>query len=405
MDSLWIKKYCPTNLQNDKFYLYQPLFQKLISFCEDCYKNNINCGNIIISGQNGIGKFTLSQCIVNEIFKNKEIKYEISNLEMKNKSNKKIQFTFYSNLNCIIFDLLSIQNHISLFLRNYIKKFIIYKNIDSSNKIIIFRNSQLFNLENQQFLRRLLEKYSSYVSFILLTNSLNSLIEPLRSRCLKLTIKSYTINERYKFVRNIIKNEGFKVKKDNIMNLIKYTNDFYECNLKQLVNKLQDAYETKKFKIVNTDFEKAMIQTIFFFQERFQIYLDKKCITLFYKNKKFEKKEEYKKIFLEKGDKNFSNFNNLKNNLLELYFKNDNFNLNFAIKYLVKNLQNIFNYKINIDIITNEEQIDRVKNIIKCKIIDCISKINDLTKYIDKVNYNFYILENILFIIYNKIIN
>jgi hypothetical protein len=189
------------------------------------------------------------------------------------------------------------------------------------------------------------------------------------------------------------------------MNLIKYTNDFYECNLKQLVNKLQDAYETKKFKIVNTDFEKAMIQTIFFFQERFQIYLDKKCITLFYKNKKFEKKEEYKKIFLEKGDKNFSNFNNLKNNLLELYFKNDNFNLNFAIKYLVKNLQNIFNYKINIDIITNEEQTDRVKNIIKCKIIDCISKINDLTKYIDKVNYNFYILENILFIIYNKIIN
>ena len=32
--------------------------------------------------------------------------------------------------------------------------------------------------------------------------------------------------------------------------------------------------------------------------------MDKKWITLFYKNKKFEKKDEYKHIFLEKGDKN-----------------------------------------------------------------------------------------------------
>jgi DNA polymerase III delta prime subunit len=405
MNNRWIKKYCPKNLQNDKFYLYQPLFEKLITFCDDCYKNNTNCGNIIISGQHGIGKFTLSQCIVNEIFKDKQIKYEILNLEMKNKSKKKIQFTFYSHINCIIFDLLLIQNHISLFLHDYLKKFIIYKNIDLSNKIIIFRNSQLLNTDNQQFLRRLLEKYSLYVSFILLTNSLNSLIGPLRSRCLKLIIKNYTINDRYKFIRNIVKNEGYKIKKDNLIKLINYTNNFYDCDLKQLINKLQDAFETKRFKITKTDFEKAMLKTISFFQQRFQIYLDKKCITLFYKNKKFEKKDEYKHIFLENGDKNFSNFNNLKNNLLEIYFKNDNFDLNFAIKYLVKNLRNIFNYEINIDIITNEEQISRVKNIIKLKIIDCISKINSLSMYKDKVNYNFYILENILFIIYDKIIN
>ena len=133
--------------------------------------------------------------------------------------------------------------------------------------------------------------------------------------------------------------------------------------------------------------------------------MDKKCITLFYKNKKFEKKDEYKHIFLEKGDKNFSNFNNLKNKLLEIYFKNDHFDLNFAIKYLVKNLKNIFNYEINVDIITTEEHISRVNNIIQNKILDCISKINSLSMYKDKVNYNFYILENILFIIYDKIIN
>ena len=350
-------------------------------------------------------KFTLSQCIVNEIFKDKQINYEILNLEMKNKSNKKIQFTFYSHMNCIIFDLLLIQNHITLFLSDYLKNFIIYKNIDLSNKFIIFRNSQLFNTENQQFLRRLLEKYSSYISFILLTNSLNSLIEPLKSRCLKLIIKNYTIDERYKFIRNIVKKEGFKIKKDNLIKLINYTNDFYDCNLKQLINKLQHAFETKQFKINKTDFEKGMLKTISFFQKRFQIYLDKKCITLFYKNKKFEKKDEYKKIFLENGDKNFSNFNNLKNNLLEIYFKTDEFDLNFAVRYLVKNMRNIFNYEINIDIVINEEQIQRVNNIIKLKIIDCISKINNLSIYKDKVNYNFYILENILFIIYNKIIN
>ena len=268
MNNLWIKKYCPKNLKDDKFYLHQPLFEKLITYCDDCYKNNINCGNIIISGQNGIGKFTLCQCIVNKICKDKKIKYEISNLEMKNKSNKKIQFTFYSHINCIIFDLLLIQNHISLFLRDYLKKFIIYKNIDLSNKIIIFRNSQLLNTDNQQFLRRLLEKYSLYVSFILLTNSLNSLIEPLRSRCLNLIIKNYTINERYKFIRNIVKNEGYKIKKDNLISLINYTNDFYDCNLKQLINKLQDAFETKRFKITKTDFEKEMLKTIFFFQTK-----------------------------------------------------------------------------------------------------------------------------------------
>ena len=78
-------------------------------------------------------------------------------------------------------------------LRDVIKKFILTKKvINNKNKIIIIHNIHLLNVDDQFILRKIIEEHIINCRFILLCNTINNLLEPIKSRCLILKTPGFS---------------------------------------------------------------------------------------------------------------------------------------------------------------------------------------------------------------------
>tara|TARA_Y100001970_G_scaffold287712_1_gene413035 strand:- start:1270 stop:2163 length:894 start_codon:yes stop_codon:yes gene_type:complete len=169
---------------------------------------NISCPNIIFYGYH----IDLKNYF-NSVFGN--FKYIV-----------KDKITYQNNLYCKIFDIDQIKsketdNFFSLLFEiissgNYYSKY--------HQHIIIFDNYNNISPNIQNKLRVIVEKYRKTTQFILITNKINTIINPIRSRCLCIRIPNMKMKQKRRIAAPYLKDKSYE-EKIPIYNCIYLTND------------------------------------------------------------------------------------------------------------------------------------------------------------------------------------
>ena len=175
------------------------------------YNNKKLPNKILLSGQKGIGKCTLSYHLINFILsKNEKFSYSLENftINQENKSFKLIQNG--SNLNFNLIDVNTDKKKIDIDqIRNLINN-LNKSSLNSKPRFVLIDNIEYLNLNSINALLKTLEEPNENIYFILINN--NQRINPtISSRCLNFKIS--LTNEKILTISN-------KLLNDNIYNLI-----------------------------------------------------------------------------------------------------------------------------------------------------------------------------------------
>ena len=255
------------NNQN-KLFNYNNLFLNVVNL----YNNKKLPNKIIFSGPKGIGKSTFAYHLLNYIFsKNEEFNYNLSNFEINilNKSYNLVLNNSHPNFHMI--DLADNKNVIEI---SQIREMINYANKSSFNskeRIILIDNSEYLNLNSSNALLKIIEEPNENVIFILISDNSKSLLETIKSRCLRF---------------------NFSMSHEECLNV---TNKIIQSNLLDIINKdLINHYNTVGDFINLINFSTSSKINIS------EISLKNFLISLidekFYKNELFIKKNIYKYI-------------------------------------------------------------------------------------------------------------
>ncbi len=148
------------------------------------YNKNRLPNKIILSGQKGLGKFTLAIHIINYILsKNEDFTYDIKNFKI-NENNRSYKLIINnSSSNFYLIDVPKDKKNIEI---NQIRELINFCNKSSLNdqpRFILVNNLGSMNLNSSNALLRTLEEPNDNIYFILI-NSSHKILPTIKSRCL-----------------------------------------------------------------------------------------------------------------------------------------------------------------------------------------------------------------------------
>lgn len=225
----------------------QKRYKNIINIFKSLSKENIP--NILLYGEEGSGKKTLIYSFFNNIKKKKYIeKYKINN--------KEIEYIIFKNNEYIELDLKELGIYKKFILKDIIKKITETKKVDNNkNKIIIIHNIYLLNIDDQFILRKIIEENIINCRFILISNTINNLIEAIKSRCLILKTPGFNKKIISNKLNNIIKKENLEIKKKILNDIINNSNN----NLKKSILELNTFVNIKKIIINDNEKEYSKI--------------------------------------------------------------------------------------------------------------------------------------------------
>ena len=148
------------------------------------FDNNKLPNKILLSGQKGSGKFTLSLHLINYILsKNEDYSYDVQNLLIndRNKSFKLIKNNTSPN-----FFLIDIKKEKKAIEVDQIRELISFCNKSSFNnkpRFVLIDNHELMNLNSNNALLKTLEEPNDNIFFIIINNS-SKILQTIKSRCL-----------------------------------------------------------------------------------------------------------------------------------------------------------------------------------------------------------------------------
>jgi len=213
-------------------------YQNIINIFQSLSKENLP--NILLYGDRGSGKRSLLYSFFGSAKKTKYI-------HTYKTTSKPINYIIYSSNNFIEIDLGELGIYKKYILRDIIRNFILTKQVNNNkNKIIIIHNIHLLNVDDQFILRKIIEEYIVNCRFILLSNTINNLLEPIKSRCLIVKTPGFTKEIVEQKINTIIKNEDLNIKK-KILNEILFNSG---TNLKKAILELNTYVNMVK---VNAD--------------------------------------------------------------------------------------------------------------------------------------------------------
>ena len=210
--SLWIKDYKPINLED----IYGNNF--LIKIIKNYIENMNDIPNMILCGENGTGKKTLSKLIATKYQTNSDYILYIDASLYKNKD-------IINNKNTN-FDVLSFSQ----------------QKTGDKCKIIIINNFDELQQDAQHSIRSIIEKYSKTTRFILTCNNINTITEPIQSRFLIFQIKKNN-DKDIKYILNkiISSRDDLKLKPTNpeLLNILNAIFIYTNGDIKSSINYLQ----------------------------------------------------------------------------------------------------------------------------------------------------------------------
>ncbi len=148
------------------------------------FDNNKLPNKILLSGQKGSGKFTLSLHLINYILsKNEDYSYNVQNLQINDKNRS---FKLIKNNTSPNFYLIDIKKEKKNIEVDQIRELISFCNKSSFNKkprFVLIDNHELMNLNSNNALLKTLEEPNDNIFFIIINNS-SKILQTIKSRCL-----------------------------------------------------------------------------------------------------------------------------------------------------------------------------------------------------------------------------
>jgi replication factor C subunit 3/5 len=134
-------------------------------------------------------------------------------------------------------------------------------------KVVVINNVDCMSYYAQTSLRRTMEKYSDTCRFIMWCRSLTRVIDPLRSRCYCFRVMAPSHSEIFTNLVRVACEEGFKLKLQEYLNIVKLANNNIKtslwllqlCNLKMTYN---SSYDDALELIVNNIVQKNNVASL-----------------------------------------------------------------------------------------------------------------------------------------------
>ena len=225
----------------------------------DLYKNNKLPNKILLSGEKGIGKSTLTYHIINHILSSDEdLSYDSKNFRI-NPDNKTFKLVANkSNPNFISIDVDDDKKIIDI---NQIRNLILTLNKSSFNskpRFVLIDNIELLNINSVNALLKILEEPNDNIYFILINNN-KKILPTLKSRCLNYKIH-LTCNQSFDITNKILGENFMDLINDQfinnystpglILNLLNFSNennmDLKDTNLRDFIKKILIEKKYKK---------------------------------------------------------------------------------------------------------------------------------------------------------------
>ena len=209
-------------------------YKSIINIFQSLNKENLP--NILLYGGSGSAKKTLLYSFFNNIKKQKYI------CDYKT-SSKPIQYIIYKSNDYIELDLNDLGIYKKYILKDIIKDFIQTKSVfNNKNKIIIIHNIHSLNIDDQFILRKIIEENIINCRFILLSNTINNLLEPIKSRCLILKTPGFNKEMIQNKLNEIIRKEKIELKHKIINEIVLNSKN----NMKKAILELETYLNMEK---------------------------------------------------------------------------------------------------------------------------------------------------------------
>lgn len=236
--SLWVDKYRPKTIDDLSYN------SNLTNLIKSLSENALNLPHLLIYGNSGSGKKTRSMILLKNIFNSNNVyKLKIDIRSFTNNSNRKFELNVISSQFHLEITPSDIGNNDKLVIQQLIKEIaqldqINYSSSTSSSsngnpiprfKVIIINDADSLSKDAQAALRRTMEKYSKNIRIIMISNSISSIIDPIKSRCLLIRSASPTTNDINKILKDVAIKEKITINDNSILDKIaNHTN----CNLR-----------------------------------------------------------------------------------------------------------------------------------------------------------------------------
>ena len=277
---------------------------------------------IIFSGKKGTGKSTFAYHFINYILsKEEEFSYDLTKFEI-NPSNKSFNFILKNyHPNFYLINLLDEKKNIEISQIRKMYNYVYKSSFNNKDKIVLINNAESLSLNASNALLKIIEEPNSNVYFILIYDNSKSILDTIKSRCLKFnfflpydqsisTVNKIINDDIFNYVDKNLINHYFTV--GDLINLINFSNtlkfDISKIDLKDFLISIID----KKYYKTNTYIKNYIFNYVdFYFLNLINLSKSKKNISTFYE--KFIRKIYYLKKF-NLDDESF--FIDLKTNVL-----------------------------------------------------------------------------------------
>ena len=231
---------------------------KFISEMIELYENKKLPSRILLSGQKGIGKSTLSYHLINYILsKNEDHNYDYDKFEINSKNYSFKTILNRSNPNFILIDIDSEKKFIDI---SQIRNLISNLNKSSFNlkpRFVLIDNIEFLNANSINALLKILEEPLPNVYFILIKNN-KKILKTLLSRCINFNI-SLSNKECLEVASKLLEDKldkyinkeliNYYMTPGNIYNLTVFgKNNDYDLANTDLKNFLKDIIQNKHYK-------------------------------------------------------------------------------------------------------------------------------------------------------------
>ena len=223
------------------------------------FDNNKLPNKILLSGQKGSGKFTLSLHLINYILsKNEDYSYDVQNLQINDKNRS---FKLIKNNTSPNFFLIDIKKEKKAIEVDQIRELISFCNKSSFNnkpRFVLIDNHELMNLNSNNALLKTLEEPNDNIFFIIINNS-SKILQTIKSRCLyfKITLSQQETIKIFnkiidKDINSLINNDliSHYFTPGDLLNLYNFSLekkiDLSNMNLKDFLLKIIDNQYYKK---------------------------------------------------------------------------------------------------------------------------------------------------------------
>jgi DNA polymerase III delta prime subunit len=259
----YVDKYIPKNI-NDIFF-HEQIYELL-----EIMANDDSVPHLLFHGPPGCGKKTMVNIFMQLLFGEtintvRNVSYNVSG------SGNMVTVEEFAQSFHHIFIEPKGNNHDRYLIHDVIKVYVgraSYNIIKSKYnfKLVVINNVDIMSESVQFSLRRTIEQYSDQCRFIIISNSISKVIDPLASRCLCINVKSPNINDIVDYTFHIAKLENISITLDRLSYIISK----YNGNIKNVlwllqifkinehyINNISDCFDKLKilFEKLNINFE------------------------------------------------------------------------------------------------------------------------------------------------------